>query len=208
VWCSRRRVASLGPVFVGDWGLGWFLSPFERRPRSRFRSRARYLPRTRYLSRSRYRSCSRSRSCSCSCSRSRSHSRSRSRFCSRSHARARARSHSRAVLVGRCSRTSDRRRPRRVRAEVGQSPLSSSVSSVDDTHRRSTWEDRAGGVGGRGWAGYTLITRQSRALCPTRCTRTRVVVVVVRASTLGVELGGRPTGTSHRSPPPARGFGI
>jgi len=150
VWCSRRRVASLGPVFVGDWGLGWFLSPFERRPRSRFRSRARYLPRTRYLSRSRYRSCSRSRSCSCSCSRSRSHSRSRSRFCSRSHARARARSHSRAVLVGRCSRTSDRRRPRRVRAEVGQSPLSSSVSSVDDTHRRSTWEDRAGGWAGLG----------------------------------------------------------
>ena len=39
-----------------------------------------------------------------------------------------------------------------------------------------------------------MITRQSRALCPTRCTRTRVVVVVVRASTLGVELGGKPIG--------------
>ena len=142
--------SELGPCLVGDWGLGWFLSPFERRPRSRFRSRACYLPRTRYLSRSRYRSCSRSRSCSCSRSRSRSHSRSRSCSRSRSHARARARSHSRAVLVGRCSRTSDRRRPRRVRAEVGQSPLSSSVSSVDDTHRRSTWEDRAGGWAGLG----------------------------------------------------------
>ena len=52
-----------------------------------------------------------------------------------------------------------------------------------------------------------MITRQSRALCPTRCTRTRVVVVVVRASTLGVELGGKPIGASidRRRPPAGSG---
>ena len=77
-------------------------------------------------------------------------SRSRSCSCLRSHTLARSRSRSRVVFVGRCSRTSDRRRPRRVRAEVGLSSLSSSVSSVDGTHRRSTWEGRAGGWAGLG----------------------------------------------------------
>ena len=43
---------------------------------------------------------------------------------------------------------------------------------------------------------------------PTRCNRTRVVIVAVRASTLGVELGGRPIGASRRSPPPSRGFRV
>ena len=62
-------------------------------------------------------------------------------------------------------------------------------------------------MGGRGLGGYTLITRQSRALCPTRCTRTRVVVVVVRASTLGVELGGKPIGASIDRRRPLAGSG-
>ena len=130
--------SELGPCLCRGPEAGVVLSPFERRTRSRFRSRARYLPRTRYFSRSRYRSCSRSRSCSCSRSRS------------RSRPRARSRSRFRAVPVGRCSRTTDRRRPRRVRAEVGRSSLSSSVSSVDGTHKRSTWEGRAGGWAGLG----------------------------------------------------------
>ena len=52
-----------------------------------------------------------------------------------------------------------------------------------------------------------VVLHLSRALCPTRCTRTRVVVVVVRASTLGVELGGKPIGASidHRRPPAGSG---
>ena len=141
-----------------------------------------------------------SRSPSPSLSLSLSLSLSRSRTCTRSH------SCSRAVLVGRCSRTSDCRRPRRVRAEVGRSSLSSSVSSVDGTP--CVRLGRVGRVGGRGWGGgYTLITRQSRALCPTRCTRTRVVVVVVRASTLGVELGGKPIGASIDRRRPLAGSG-
>ena len=52
-----------------------------------------------------------------------------------------------------------------------------------------------------------MIKRQSRALCPTRCTRTRVVVVVVRASTLGVELGGKPIGASIDRRRPLAGSG-
>ena len=28
MWCSRRRVASLSPVFVGDWGRGRFAGCF------------------------------------------------------------------------------------------------------------------------------------------------------------------------------------
>ena len=79
----------------------------------------------------------------------RSLARSRSR--SRSRTRARSRSCSRAVLVGRRSRTSDRRRPRRVRVEVGRSSLS--LVSRRLTAHKGVRLGGVGRVGGRGWGG-------------------------------------------------------